>query len=241
MVVGLGPGGTELLSPLAREAIAGCPVVAGYKTYLDLIPDLLAGKEIICTGMTREVERCAQALARAAAGARVAIVSSGDPGVYGMAGLILEMAARDGLLEQVDIQVVPGITAATAAAARLGAPLMHDFAVISLSDLLTPWELIERRLEAAAAADFVVVLYNPASHRRREQIKIARQIMLRHKAPATPVGLVRNAYREDESCVVTDLQHLLEHPVDMLTIVFVGNSSTRVLGRYMVTPRGYQV
>ena len=139
------------------------------------------------------------------------LVSSGDPGVYGMAGLILEMLHAEGLLDSIDVEIIPGITSATAAAARLGAPLMHDFAIISLSDLLTSWELIEKRLEAASSGDFVMVLYNPASHKRVEQIKIARQIMLRYKKPSTPVGIVRNAEREDESIVITDLEHMLEH------------------------------
>lgn len=220
-------------------ALQSCQVVVGYKTYIGLISSLVEGKEIISTGMTREIDRCGQAIARVREGQRVALVSSGDPGVYGMAGLVLEMLNREGLLGEVEVEIVPGITSATAAAARLGAPLMHDFTVISLSDLLTPWEVIEKRLEMSSAGDFVTVLYNPASHKRVNQIAIAREIMLRHKAPATPVGIVRNAQRESETVIITDLEHMLEYQIDMLTIIIVGNSNTRRLGDYLVTPRGY--
>lgn len=198
-------------------------------------------KEVISTGMTREIERCAQAIDRAREGALVALVSSGDPGVYGMAGLVLELLEKEGLLNEIDVEVVPGITSATAAAACLGAPLMHDFVVISLSDLLTPWDLIVKRLELVAQGDFVVVLYNPASHKRTEQIKTAREIMLRHKAPQTPVGIVRNAAREGQEATITDLEHMLEHPIDMLCTVIIGNQGTRRVGDYLVTPRGYRV
>ena len=213
----------------------------GYKTYIDLIADLLGDKEVVSTGMTREVERCNLAVDRALGGAHVALVSSGDPGVYGMAGLALELLEKRGVLESIEVAVIPGITSATAAAACLGAPLMHDFVVISLSDLLTPWEVIEKRLELAARGDFVVVLYNPASKKRREQIKIAVRILLAHKDAATPVGIVRNVTRIDESKTLTDLGHMLEHPIDMFSTVVIGNSQTRVSGGYMVTPRGYRV
>ncbi len=237
-IVGLGPGGVEHLTPAARVALEASGVVVGYRTYLDLIPELLVGREVVSSGMRQEVERCREALERARAGASVALVSSGDPGIYGMAGLALELL--DG--EELDVEIVPGVSAVQAAAARLGAPLMHDFAVISLSDLLTPWELIRRRLRAAAEADFVVALYNPKSHGRTTQLAEAREILLAHRPPSTPVGIVRNACRPGETVTVTDLGTLLDHPVDMLSVVIVGNASTTVdsAGR-MVTPRGYEV
>jgi precorrin-3B C17-methyltransferase len=240
-VVGIGPGSADLISPRALEALRSAGVIVGYKMYIELLGNLVEGKEVISTGMTREMDRSAAALERACAGQDVAFVSSGDPGVYGMAGLVLEMAHRDGLDGKIDIEIIPGITSATATAARLGAPLMHDFAVISLSDLLTPWETIEKRLEAAAAGDFVVVLYNPASHRRVDQIKRAREIMLAHKPGSTPVGIVRNTDREDEEAVITSLDNMLDCRIDMLSTVIVGNSATRKLGEYMVTPRGYRL
>lgn len=213
----------------------------GYITYIDLIRDFIGEREVISTGMTREIERCRKAVEVASAGRRVAVVSSGDPGVYGMAGLVLEIMEAQGLLGVIPVEIIPGITSATASAAKLGAPLMHDFAVISLSDLLTPWETIAKRLEAAARADFVIVLYNPASKKRTWQIEKAQEIFLRHKPPTTPVGIVKNAAREEETVLITDLQSLLAHPVDMLSTVIVGNRSTRQAGDFMITPRGYQV
>jgi len=240
-VVGIGPGSPDLMSPRALESLRKADVIVGYKTYIDLLGDLVEGKEVIKNGMTREIERSAAALDKASSGHDVAFVSSGDPGVYGMAGLVLEMADREGLTGKIDIEIIPGITSATASAARLGAPLMHDFTVISLSDLLTPWDTIEKRLRAAAGGDFVVVLYNPASHRRIDQISRAREIMLEHKPPATPVGIVRNADREDEEVFITDLENMLKYKIDMLSTVIVGNSSTKKLGDFMVTPRGYHI
>jgi len=236
-VIGLGPGGEEHLTPAARQALAACDVVAGYRTYLELIPqELLSGKRQLSSGMRQEVERCRLALDEARAGHRVALVSSGDPGIYGMAGLVLEMAGAD----DPEIEVVPGVSAVQAAAARLGAPLMHDFAVISLSDLLTPWETILGRLEAAAGADFVVALYNPRSRGRTTQIVAAREILLRHRHAETPVGIVRQATRSDEQLCITTLGAFLDHPIDMFTLVIVGNASTRLDARgRMLTPRGY--
>lgn len=237
-VVGLGPGDPGHLSHLARRVLEQAEVIVGYRTYLDLIPELLDGKTVVGSAMTQEVERCEAALAQARSGRRVAVVSSGDPGVYGMAGLILQLAEADG---DVPVEIVPGVTAATAAAAVLGAPLMHDFAVLSLSDLLTPWEVIEKRLWAAAQGDFVVVLYNPKSRKRTTQIERAREIMLHHRPPRTPVGIVRNARREGEQAVTTTLEDMLRHPIDMLTTVIIGNSQTFIKGGRMVTPRGYAV
>ncbi|MDK2889075.1 MAG: precorrin-3B C17-methyltransferase / cobalt-factor methyltransferase [Thermoanaerobacter sp.] len=239
--MGTGPGELNQLSRRALEALEQAEVVVGYKTYIELISGLLGSKEVVSTGMTREVERCNQAIDKALEGRKVALVSSGDPGIYGMAGLAIELLEQRGALEDVDLEVIPGITSATAAAACLGAPLMHDFVVISLSDLLTPWEVIEKRLELAARGDFVVVLYNPASKKRKEQIRIARNIMLEHKSAKTPVGIVRNAARENEERVITDLARMLDHPIDMFTTIIIGNSQTRPAGKYMVTPRGYRV
>ena len=253
-VVGLGPGASDHLSPAARAALEAADAIVGYRTYLELIPELTAGKQVVSSGMTREVERCRRALELAAAGSTVALVSSGDAGVYGMAGLALELAggALRGGSDQgehpaspppdIDIEVVPGISAVQAAAARLGAPLMHDFAVISLSDLLTPWSLIRRRLAAAATADFVVALYNPRSKGRATQIAEAREILLRHRSAQTPVGIVRKACRPGEEVRVANLETFLGTEIDMLSTVIIGNSATFVdaAGR-MVTPRGYSV
>ena len=236
MVVGLGPGNRDSFTPEALSAIEAAEVVAGYHTYLELIPDLLHDKEIIATAMRGEVDRARQAVELAAAGKTVAVVSSGDPGIYGMAGILIEVAEG-----RVPVKVIPGITAASAAAASLGAPLMNDFAVISLSDLLTPWETLLKRLEAAAAGDFVMVLYNPRSHGRPDHIKTAREIMLKHKSPTTPVGIVRKARRGEETRTLTTLQNMLDFEIDMLSTVVIGNSQTRVEGHYMVTPRGYRL
>lgn len=235
-VVGIGPGDAEHMTPAARTAIESADVVAGYKTYLDLIPELIAGKEQLSSGMRQEVERCRLALESAESGRKVALVCSGDAGVYGMAGLILELL--DG--RDLDVEMVPGVSAVQAAAARLGAPLMHDFAVISLSDLLTPWGLIRQRLDAAGRSDLVVALYNPKSRGRTTQIGEAREILLRYRAPSTPVGIVRNACRAGEEITVTDLASILDHEIDMFSLVIIGNRSTRVdaAGR-ILTPRGY--
>ncbi|MFZ5764477.1 MAG: precorrin-3B C(17)-methyltransferase [Thermodesulfobacteriota bacterium] len=236
-VVGTGPGGVEHITPAARAAIAGSTVVVGYRTYLDLIPELLAGKEVVSSEMMKEVERTRQALARAAAGETVALVCGGDPGIYALAGLALEVA-REGQID-IDIEVVPGIAAVNGCAARLGAPLMHDFAAISLSDLLTPWPLIEKRLAAAAAADFVIVIYNPKSKRRTDQIVRAREIIAEHRRPDTPVGIVTAATREQERVVVTNLALMLEEEIGMQSTVFIGNSTTVTWEKWMITPRGY--
>jgi adenosylcobyric acid synthase len=237
-VVGIGPGDLKHLTFEAREAIEAAQVVVGYKTYLDLIAPLLAGKETFSSGMTKEVERCVEALRLASSGKTVALVSSGDAGVYGMAGLVMELAQE--LETPPPVIVVPGVSAVQAAAALLGAPLMHDFAVISLSDLLTPWEVIERRIVAAATADYVTAIYNPRSHGRTAQLEKARNIFLAVRNSATPVGIVRNACRPGQELVVTTLGAMLEFAVDMYSIVIIGNSASFVdkSGR-MITPRGY--
>jgi len=238
--VGIGPGDACLTAPLAAGAIEEADVVAGYSTYLDLLPpEALAGKEIISTGMMGEVERCSKAIDAALSGKDTVVVSGGDAGVYGMAGLVLELLESRGLTDTVDFRVVPGIPALTGAAALLGAPLTHDFACVSLSDLLTPWELIEKRLDAAASADFVIVLYNPRSRRRSGLLAEALSIVSRHRDPGTPVGIVRQAWREGQAVRVDTLGTADPECVDMLSIVVIGNSQTRMAGNLMLTPRGY--
>ncbi|MBI4962783.1 MAG: precorrin-3B C(17)-methyltransferase [Desulfomonile tiedjei] len=238
-MVGIGPGGRLDRTRRAEEVIASCRVVVGYKRYLELIEDLLAGKEVISSGMTKELERCNAALERARQGENVALISSGDAGIYGMAGLALELATTNGM--DVPIEIVPGVTSATAAAAKLGAPLMLDFAAISLSDLLVPWETIRKRLEAVAAADMVVVLYNPRSRKRKAQLTEAAEILRNHRPGTTPVGVATAVGTEDESIVISDLDHFLETEINMRSLVIVGNSSSRLMDRWFVTPRGYKV
>lgn len=241
-IIGLGPGDASLLPPLALTALEGAHTVVGYGLYVDLVPaSLLTGKRVVTTGMRHETERCAAAIDAALAGQRTAVVCSGDAGVYGMSGLVLELLEARGLLDTVPVEVIPGIPAVCGAAALLGAPLMHDFACISLSDLLTPWELILRRLDAAFGADFVVALYNPRSRGRQGHLEEALALARRHCAAHTPVGLVRKAYRPDQSVAVCALADFDPALVDMLSLVLVGNSSTKAMGKYMVTPRGYDV
>lgn len=233
--MGIGPGDPGLLAPRAKEVLARAEVVFGYRTYLRLVEHLLVGKEVIPSGMREETARARAAVAQAAAGAQVAVVSGGDPGVYGMAAPVLEVAVAAG----VPVTVVPGVTAATAAAALLGAPLGHDFAVVSLSDLLTPWPVIVKRLEAAAAADFVLVLYNPSSTKRRERWLEAVEILRAARPAVTPVGIIWDAGRPGEQKVLCDLATVTTHPVDMRATVIVGNSRTYVANGVMLTPRGY--
>ena len=240
-VVGIGPGGRSHLTQRALEALEASEVVVGYTLYIDLLRDLLAGKEVVSTGMTREVERCRAAVALALQGRSVAVVSTGDPGVYGMAGLVLELLAEADPEGRVAVEIVPGVSAVHAAASRLGAPLMTDFAVISLSDLLTPWEAIRRRLEAAAAADFVVALYNPRSRKRVRHLEEACEILARHRPADTPAGVVRNALRDGEEVLLTTLGLVPACAVDMMSVVIVGNRATRRLGGWIVTPRGYHL
>lgn len=236
----LGPGDPRFLPPAALAALKAARVIVGYKTYVDLLePAVTEGKEILSTGMTGEIKRCEAAVDACMGGLDTAVVSSGDAGIYGMAGLVLEILHEQGLDEQVDVEVLPGIPALASAAALLGAPLMHDFAVVSLSDLLTPWEAIQTRVRAAASADFVLAIYNPRSRKRHWQLEETLRIVLEHRPPGTPVGLVRNAAREGESVLVTTLADLPVDRVDMLSILIIGNRTTRVLAGRMVTPRGY--
>ena len=238
-VVGIGPGGPLDRTRRAEEAIAKSAVVAGYTRYLELIRDLTAGKELIATGMTREVERCRMALERAEAGQTVALVSSGDPGVYGMAGLVLELAASEGIA--VPIEIVPGVSAANSLAARLGAPLMCDFTTLSLSDLLVSWETIRGRLEAVATADLVAAIYNPRSQKRTRQLDEAAAIFRRHRPGTTPVGVGIAVGTPAEQIFLSDLDHFLDLPIDMQSVVIIGNRSTKRIEEWFVTPRGYGV
>ena len=240
-VVGLGPGAPDQLTPAARAAIAGADVVVGYRAYLELVAPLVAGKELVAGRMTGELERAREAIAKARAGARVALVSSGDAGVYGMASLVLEVLRDEGWArgETPDLEILPGVTALASCASLAGAPLGHDFCAISLSDLLTPWEVIARRLEAAGAADFVVVLYNPASTRRRRPLEQAHAILARHRRGDTPVAVVTDAYREGQRTVVTTLDRLHAAEIGMTTTVIVGSTRTFAFEGFLVTPRGY--
>ena len=230
--IGIGPGGEEQMTLRAARTLEKCDCVAGYGLYLDLIE----GKERIQTGMTREVDRCAAALDAAKQGKTVAVVSSGDAGVYGMAGLLIELAAGT----NIEVEVVPGITAACSGGAVLGSPLTCDFACVSLSDLLTPWDKIEQRLRGAAAGDFCIALYNPSSRKRADYLRRACDILLETLSPDTVCGTVRNIGREGESFALTTLGALRDTGVDMLTTVFIGNSRTVVIDGRMVTPRGYR-
>lgn len=241
-MVGVGPGNLEHLSVKAVEVLKGSDCVIGYKTYINLIKELVDGKEVIASGMRAEIERATLAIEKAESGKVVSVISSGDPGVYGMAGLVLEVAkvARNGK-HKIPIEIVPGIPSENAAAALLGAPLMHDHVTISLSDLLTPWDVIEKRIELAAEGDFVVVLYNPKSSERKWQIEKTIEILLSKKSSDTPVGIVKSAMRDGQSLVITTLGEVLEHPIDMTTILIVGNSTTFVYENYMITKRGYKV
>ena len=234
-VVGIGPGKKENMTFRAYEAMENSDIIVGYKTYVDLVKEYYPGKEMKSSAMTKEVDRCTEVLELAKQGKTVSLISSGDAGVYGMAGIMLEIADED-----MEVEVIPGITATNAAAAITGAPIMHDYATISLSDLLTDWELIKKRLELAAQGDFVVSIYNPKSRGRVTQIEEAREIMMKYKPKSTPVAIVRNAGREDERYVLTTLDEMLNHKIDMLTIVLIGNSNTFVKNGKIITPRGYE-
>jgi len=238
-VVGIGPGGRLDRTHRAEQAIAESEVIVGYTRYLNLIVDLTGGKELIASGMRQETERCRMALRRAREGKTVALVSSGDPGIYGMAGLVLELAEQEGL--SAAIEVVPGVTAASAAAARLGAPLMLDFACISLSDLLVPWETIRQRLKAVAEADLVVALYNPRSKTRVKQLDEAAAIFRECRDGGTPVGVATAVGTEEERIERSTLDHFLELAIDMRSVVLIGNRSSREISGWFVTPRGYDL
>ena len=236
-VVGIGPGNAENLTIRADEALRSCDIIVGYQVYVELVRGRYPDKEFLTTGMTREVERCQLALRLAADGKKTAIICSGDSGVYGMAALIYELRGSSPLPE---IEVIPGLTAACSGAALLGAPLTHDFAVISLSDRLTAWGTIEQRLDAAAKADLAVVLYNPASRGRPDYLRRACDILLRTLPANRLCGIARNIGREGEDCRILSLGELRDVSVDMFCTIFIGNAMTKEIGGRLVTPRGYR-
>jgi precorrin-3B C17-methyltransferase len=236
-VVGIGPGNYENMTVRADEALQAADVIVGYHVYVDLVRDRYPGKELLTTPMTREADRCRLAIDAARGGKNVAMICSGDSGVYGMAALIYELRGGDG---DPEIDVIPGLTAACSGAAVLGAPLTHDFAVVSLSDRLTPWEKIEKRLENAAAAVLSIVLYNPVSRGRPDHLRRACDILLRVLPAARMCGIVRNIGRDGESARILTLGELRDAEADMFCTVFIGNAATKVIGGKLVTPRGYR-
>ena len=236
-VVGMGPGEYESMTLRAVKALNTCDVIVGYTVYVDLAKPYFPDKEFLTTPMKREIERCEMAFAEAEKGRSVVMICSGDAGIYGMAGPILELGEKH---PEVEIEVIPGITAALSGGAVLGAPLMHDFAVISLSDLLTPMEVIEKRLRAAAEADFIICLYNPSSRKRHDYLERACRILLEYKSGETACGYVQNIGREGEAVHLLTLAELEKTPVDMFTTVFIGNKETQMLNGCLVTPRGYR-
>lgn len=239
-VVGIGPGSLLDMTPRARQAIESAQVIAGYNTYIKLIEELLGNRKVIGTAMMQEIDRCRMAVAEAADGHDTVVVSSGDAGVYGMAGLVLELVLQQPEDTRPEFGgVIAGVSAVNAAASVLGAPLMHDFAVISLSDLLTPWETIEKRIEMAAQGDFVTALYNPKSKKRVENIERVREIMLKHRKADTPVGIVTAASRDGEGKIISNLENFTKEEINMFSLVIIGNSMTYVKDGYMITPRGY--
>ncbi len=239
-IVGIGPGALDQLSQKAHKAIVESDTIVGYNTYIKLLGDLAAGKEVISSGMTQEKNRAQAAIDKALEGRRVSIISSGDPGIYGMAGIVLEILRSEDK-KKIEIEIIPGVMAAAACASLLGAPLAHDFAVISLSDLLTDRREIEDRLGAAGKADFVIVLYNPKSKTRAEPLEKAWEIIAKYRSPSTPVGIVKNAFRDGEVVRIAGLKEASAlKDIDMTTTVIVGNSKTYVKNGYMITPRGYK-
>lgn len=237
-VVGFGPGGYESMTVEAIETIRACDVMVGYTTYIELIKEYFPEKLMYQTAMKKEVDRCRYAIEETLKGKQVAVVCSGDSGIYGLAGLLYELSVE---YPPFEIEVVPGVTAACSGGAVLGAPLTNDFAVISLSDLLTPWEVIKERIKMAAKADFVLALYNPSSKKRHDYLQKACDLILDYKEGDTVCGYVKNIGREGEEQVVCSLKELREEKVDMFTTVFIGNKSTKQIGTHMVTPRGYHV
>lgn len=229
------------MTPQAREAILAADRVVGYTTYLKLIASLIEGKETVGTGMMQEIDRCQQAVDLAVEGYKVVVVSSGDPGVYGMAGLVLELANKVDEAKRPAVEIIPGLSAVTVSASILGAPLMHDFAVISLSDLMTPWDLIKKRADLCAQGDMVISLYNPRSKKRVTHLDEIQQIVLQHRDPKTPVGIVQKAGRPGQHMIISTLDVFTKEEIDMQTLVIIGNSQTYVENGRMITPRGYKL
>jgi precorrin-3B C17-methyltransferase len=238
-VIGFGPGSREDMTFRAARSIEEADVVTGYTTYVEILREYFPDKHFKATGMMREVDRCRSAIEDASSGKKVAMVSSGDSGIYGMAGIVYQLV--DEMKADVSVEVVPGVTAASAAASVLGAPLMHDMAIISLSDLMTPLDLIMKRLDCAGQADMIVCLYNPRSKTRKDYLSRAAEVLMKYRSPETPVGIVRNAGREGQEKTVTTLGNIDYEKVDMFSIVTVGNSRTYVSEGLMITPRGYSI
>ncbi len=242
-IVGVGPGHHDHMTFRAKHVIEESDTIVGYETYVNLVEDLIEGKEVHRYAMTQEVERAHQCIELAKSGKIVSLVSSGDPGIYGMAGLIYEMLAEEGWDRKtgLNVEIVPGVSSLNSCAALVGSPLMTDFAVVSMSDLLVQWEIIEKRVEAAAQGDFVIVIYNPASKKRIHQLQDTRKILLKYRSPNTPVAIVKGAFRESQEVVLTDLENMENHQdkLGMITTVIVGNSSTFRYKDLMINPRGY--
>ena len=234
-VVGIGPGGRENMTLKAVEAIRKCDVIVGYTPYLEYLGDLLEGKQLFSTGMKGEIERCKVAIDMVREGCNTAIISTGDAGLYGMAGPILELA------EDVEVEIIPGVTAAFSAASELGSPIMHDYASISLSDLLTPWEVIENRLDKAAEADFVITIYNPKSKGRKNHLERAIELISKHRDGNTPVGIVKNSGRPHSEITITTIEKIDYAAVDMLSVLIIGNTNTYIKNDKIITPRGYKI
>ena len=234
-VVGIGPGGRENMTLKAIETIKSCEVIVGYEPYIEYVRDLVEGKEIVANGMRKEIERCQKAIDMVKSGKNTAIISTGDAGLYGMAGPIFELA------EDIEVEVVPGVTASFSAASELGAPIMHDNATISLSDLLTPWSVILNRLEMAAKGDFVISIYNPRSKGRKDHLEQAINIIRKYRNEETPVGIVKNSGRDKREIRLTNLKDMDFEIVDMLSIVIIGNTNTFIKNGKMLTPRGYEI
>lgn len=242
-IVGVGPGSHDHMTFRAKEVIGESDTIVGYDTYVTLVEDLIGGKEIHRYAMTQEVERAKQCVDLAREGRIVSLVSSGDPGIYGMAGLIYEVLAESGWDPKTGLQVeiIPGVSALNSCASLIGSPLMTDFAVVSMSDLLVPWEIIVKRVEAAAQGDYVIVIYNPASKKRIHQLQDTRKILLRYRKPNTPVAIIKGAYRDSQSIVMTDLENMesFADQLGMISTVIIGNSSTYNFKNLMINPRGY--
>jgi len=243
-IVGVGPGHHDHMTFRAKEVISQSDTIVGYETYVNLVQDLLEGKTVYRYAMTQEVERAHQCIDLAKSGKIVSLVSSGDPGIYGMAGLIYETLAETGWNPQngLEVEIVPGVSALNSCASIIGSPLMTDFAVVSMSDLLVPWEIIEKRVESAAQGDFVIVVYNPASKKRIHQLQDTRKILLKYRKPSTPVAIIKGAFRDSQAIVLTNLEDLPNHAdqLGMISTVIIGNSSTYTYKDLMINPRGYK-
>ena len=243
-IVGVGPGSHDHMTFRAKEVIAESDTIVGYETYVNLVQDMIEGKTVYRYAMTQEVERAHQCIDLAKSGKTVSLVSSGDPGIYGMAGLIYETLAETGWNpgDGLKVEIVPGVSALNSCASIVGSPLMTDFAVVSMSDLLVPWEIIEKRVDAAARGDFVIVIYNPASKKRIHQLQDTRKILLKYRKPTTPVAIIKGAFRDSQAIVLTTLEDLPNHSdqLGMISTVIIGNSSTYTYKDLMINPRGYK-